>query len=436
MSISQVTRVKPPSGGVRLSAALDDLDLAAGALAVIDARELTDREALAGVRRLVELANRLAASRLALLAEVDRRGAVGRATGATSTAAWLRSTGVGAGAAVREVELAGGLTRHEATRDALTSGGITADQAAVISGALDRMSDDVGAEVVAAAERRLLDNAARLDPTGLRKFAAAQAARVDPHGSGDLAARERRMRARRDLTISRERDGMHRVAGLLDPEGAAHVVTALDALARPRPSTEQGPDPRTPGQRRADALVELAQLASMADRLPDSGGVRPTVLVTIEHDALRGAVSDAGLLTGGPLAEPISVETVRKVACDAGILPAVLGGRSAVLDLGREERTATRWQRYALVLRDGPTCAFPGCDRPAAWTKAHHLVHWAEGGRTDLDNLVLICGAHHDCVHHDGWTVAMGEDGRPEFHPPSEPPPEPPPDPPPDGLPW
>ncbi|WP_160312719.1 HNH endonuclease signature motif containing protein [Jiangella alkaliphila] len=77
--------------------------------------------------------------------------------------------------------------------------------------------------------------------------------------------------------------------------------------------------------------------------------------------------------------------------------------------------TPAQW--VALVARD-KGCAFPGCSRPAAWTQAHHVKHWADGGATDLNNLVLLCGHHHRSVHHRGWTVRVGADGQPEFLPP------------------
>jgi hypothetical protein len=134
-------------------------------------------------------------------------------------------------------------------------------------------------------------------------------------------------------------------------------------------------------------------------------------------DQLRG--HDAGLarLDGGCIAEPVTPALARRIACDAGIIPAVLGGASEVLDLGRERRLASPAQRRALALRDNG-CAFPACDRPPPWTDAH-LKSWAQGGPTDVDNLVLLCGPHHDLVHHAGWTITLGTDRRPRFRPPT-----------------
>jgi hypothetical protein len=395
----------------------------------IDPADVSDSDALEGVTELNELAARLASVRLGLLGQVDVRKAARTKRGATSTAPWLRQHGTAAGAANREVTLAGALVEHTATRAALATGRITADQAGVITTALDRLSDQVNEVEKAQTEAVLLDKASYLDPSGLRKAAVWRAVQIDPQGSGDLARAEKAMVAQRELTIWADRDGRHHLRGVLDPEGAVHLLNALDPLAKPRPSTAEGQDMRTAARRRADALVDLAILATRTDEPGTSTG-RPTVLVSIDWDTLQGHVQGAGRLLGGTLAEPISIERIRQIACDADILPAVMDSRSARLNLGRKARSASPEQRLALVARDGPGCAFPGCDRPYGWTDAHHIQHWADGGTTDLANLVLTCGTHHDLIHHHNWTVSIGDHGRPIFDQHTDPPDEPPPDPP------
>jgi hypothetical protein len=114
---------------------------------------------------------------------------------------------------------------------------------------------------------------------------------------------------------------------------------------------------------------------------------------------------------------PISAEAVRRIGCDAGVTRVITDPASVPLDVGREQRTVTAGQWAALVVRDRG-CAFPGCTRPAEWCIAHHITHWADGGPTDLNNLVLLCGYHHRTVHHHGWQVAMAADRRPQFLPP------------------
>jgi hypothetical protein len=106
---------------------------------------------------------------------------------------------------------------------------------------------------------------------------------------------------------------------------------------------------------------------------------------------------------------PIGPATARRLACDATVLPAVLGSAGQVLDLGRSTRLVTPPLRRALVLRDGG-CRFPGCDRPPEWTDGHHLVPWARGGPTDLANMILLCRHHHVLVHEGGWRITLHPD--------------------------
>ncbi|BCB76272.1 hypothetical protein GCM10022251_25230 [Phytohabitans flavus] len=202
-----------------------------------------------------------------------------------------------------------------------------------------------------------------------------------------------------------------RVTGWLDEVGAATVNAALDPLCAPR---HDGDEPRTPAQRRADALVAVCDLATRTEQLPDNGGQRPHVVVTVPFAALREQVGAGTLDTGGR----VSPAQVRQLACDAQIIPAVLGGDGQVLDLGRTRRLITGSLRRALELRDRG-CAFPGCDRPPRWCHGHHIRAWVESGQTSLDNSVLLCGYHHRIIHSGQWTVRLAADGLPEFIPPS-----------------
>src|SRR5204862_2459457 len=117
---------------------------------------------------------------------------------------------------------------------------------------------------------------------------------------------------------------------------------------------------------RADALVELARRMLGHGDLPITGGVRPTVVVTMTLDQLHEGIDGCAQISAGPIREPLSAGAARRIACDAAIVPAVLGGPSEVLDQGHERRTATPAQRRALALRDRG-CTHPGCDRPPAW---------------------------------------------------------------------
>src|SRR5439155_18578470 len=204
--------------------------------------------------------------------------------------------------------------------------------------------------------------------------------------------------------------GQYRLTGWLPAPAAAAVNAALDPLCKPNPL-----DPSTATQRRADALAEICRFALNYGKLPDNGGDRPQVVVTLNFDLLRQQLAAATLEDGTRL----SATEARLVACDAGIIPAVLGGKGQVLDVGRERRTFTGSLRRALVLRDGG-CAFPGCDRPAPWTDGHHTTPWSAGGSTRLDGGVLLCRRHHRVIHRGEWEVRINPaDGLPEFLPPS-----------------
>lgn len=243
--------------------------------------------------------------------------------------------------------------------------------------------------------------------------------------------------------IGPERDGAVRGRFLLPAADAAVVRTALDALAKPGPATTPadgastvGGDPnagvadpwvdpvgahaatatrddRTQLQRMADALVELAARSLTGGDLPASGGEKPQLVVLIDLDDLREEAGAAELLDGTLL----TADQLRRIACDSSVLPAVLGGTGQPLDIGRETRTIPTGLRRALIIRDRG-CAFPGCDRPPGWTDAHHVRHWADGGITALDNLVLLCRHHHRTVHPQPWTVSIASDGHPQWSPP------------------
>ncbi len=184
---------------------------------------------------------------------------------------------------------------------------------------------------------------------------------------------------------------------MLDPECGAAVKTALDALAKPR-----GPeDERTRPQRMADAMGEVVHHAMDEGKLPRRNGVRPHVTVTATLEGLKNEF-------GAPPADlelslPISTRTLERIACDSTISRVLLAD-SMVIDVGRATRVVSGPARRALRTRDRG-CRFPGCDRPATWTQAHHIVWWTKGGKTDVPRMVLLCLYHHRLVHEGGWQV-------------------------------
>jgi hypothetical protein len=126
------------------------------------------------------------------------------------------------------------------------------------------------------------------------------------------------------------------------------------------------------------------------------------VVVTMNPADLLARTGAGTTLTG----ERLAPETVRKMVCDAAIVPAVLGAQGQLLDLGRTTRLVTAKQFLALSLRDRG-CTFPGCSRPPLWCHGHHVISWLDGGPTDPPNLALLCPRHHTIVHQKGYAATV-----------------------------
>ncbi|NKX52343.1 DUF222 domain-containing protein, partial [Arthrobacter deserti] len=203
------------------------------------------------------------------------------------------------------------------------------------------------------------------------------------------------------------------------------------SAAGPRPGQEQGPGagagavtgaepidcPAEPtrAQKLLNGLVGACRIALSTDKLPAARGHRPQVMVSINYEDLSGQLGGTGQAFFGGL---LSARTVRKIACDADLIPMVLGGKGEVLDVGRAQRLFTPAMRRALVARDGG-CAFPGCSIPPNWCEAHHIRFWNRDlGPTSVANGVLLCAFHHHLIHEGGWT-AESRDGIPWFIPPA-----------------
>jgi hypothetical protein len=174
-----------------------------------------------------------------------------------------------------------------------------------------------------------------------------------------------------------------------------------------------GQDPRDHGARLLDALIQLCYQAVAAALLPECHGVAPRVSVTIDLDDLKNQSGFGHTETG----EDLCAGTVRRMACDAEIIPVVLGSGSMVLDVGLAQRLVTPAIWRALVARDHH-CRFTHCTRPPVMTHAHHIVHWADGGPTSLQNLILVCGHHHRLIHAGPWTVRSTGPNEFAFDPP------------------
>jgi Domain of unknown function (DUF222) len=176
----------------------------------------------------------------------------------------------------------------------------------------------------------------------------------------------------------------------------------------------------SPEQRRADALIAMIRADGQAEPGPGGAGGRARLVVTVNLDALRTGAAGAGVFSDG---QQLSAGELRRLCCDADVLPAVLGGASEILDVGRARRLVTPALRTVLILRDGG-CAFPGCNARHSVCDAHHIVPWWAGGATAMGNLVLLCHHHHALVEpakystRDQWRIRLAADGLPEVIPP------------------
>jgi len=356
------------------------------------------------------IARRVCAMQVAVLAQADRSG-VAQLTGASSTAVWLHNAvDLPVGLARARLALHHALTRRPVVDAAFSAGDIGQDAATVVCSAIDMLPGGVPAALNAEIERLLVDTARDEGTKAVVQRSNEIANRFDPDG---FEQQEAMIRDRRFLQVVRKHDGTLTLRGSLDKESAALALAVLDPLAAPLPRADGTPDGRSAESRYGDALVQALQLATLG--LPEVRGERPHMFVTTTLESLQRQVDCAlGSLEGGHL---ISRGALRRIACDANIIPVVLGSAGQPLDIGRSTRIVPQGLRRALILRDGG-CAFPSCDRPPSWADAHHIDHWVDGGATSLCNTVLLCGHHHDRVHNEGWTITM-IDGRPWFIPPA-----------------
>ncbi|CAN7240478.1 DUF222 domain-containing protein [Knoellia sp. LjRoot47] len=263
---------------------------------------------------------------------------------------------------------------------------------------------------------------------------------------GELEDQQRRLRSAAHLSQPQVAEGditEYRMG--LTPEQSAALEAALGPLAKPVPDPTTGVfDPRSTGQRRAEALLSIVTGHAARDGEESAPAGAPTALhvtmgltdlvrllalsgSTWPGSALPGSTPSAGSVQGcastsafgtvlGSTASGtiLNAGDIRRLACDADIIPVVLGSAGEVLDVGRAARLFTRGQRRALTHRDGG-CTWPGCDAPASWARAHHVVHWADGGRSDLSNAALLCQRHHTHVHDQRLVATVhppDEDGR------------------------
>jgi len=398
--------------------AVEALASASDRLAARDLDALDDARLRADVATLTRVVAQATAERLRCVAEVARRGEDPSA-GLEAARLLLRTAArLSGGQAVRQVRLAAALARPElsVTAAALAAGRISPGQAEALARAAGSHPD-----LVASAQGELVELAAGMDDRAFREVLADRRHAADPEPEEQEACDQY---AARRLVVSARDDGMTELEGLLDPVGGALVRSALDALAGPDPATLPDEERRTPEQRNADALVQLARSAlAHKDDLPTVAGLQPRATVFLTPETLAGEPGAAAAQLDW--VGRICGATARLIACDADVVrrKITLNGRTVWLDIRRHPSPA---QRLAVIERDR-TCRFTTpdgvhCERPWQWSDIHHVEHHGHGGPTLTPNLALMCAHHHHAVHEGGWTVTGNADAVLTFHPPPDPP--------------
>lgn len=300
---------------------------------------------------------------------------------------------------------------------AVLDGRISVDAAAAIQRGLGPSPecvspDDPALAGHAAATARLIEEAQALDADQIAKRARDARDELD---ADSVARREKEQRDLRYFKTHRRSDGMVRGSFLLDPLDGGLVLSALDAVLSPRRGGPRFADPdqrardaaleadaRSNEQIAADALVAMVRLAVDADPGTLFGSRRPAVRVVVDARSLAARDGAGRLEDGG---EPLSIPTVERLVCDAGIIGVAFDDDGQCVNVGRAQRLFTERQRIGLAVRDGG-CMFGDCDRPASWCEAHHIRHWKrDGGRTDIADGILLCRRHHLLVHNNGWEI-------------------------------
>ncbi|MET9311990.1 DUF222 domain-containing protein [Kribbella sp. NPDC003505] len=351
-------------------------------------------------------------------------------------------------------------------RDSGSDGGwlVRPAQAAAIVFGLDRVRSRVPVEHLDAAAEQLVGLAGHLSPGELRTAAKEIADLLDSDGP---EPEEHKAYERESLTLSAADNGV-KFKGFLANENAELLRAVVHAGARPHKTVDGEHDPRPRDKRQADALStalgiaaavwdttgptagrttgpttdpaagtagtagtggaartagtgDIAAVASAAESAEDTAGAagaagtggrvagygaKATITVTIDFDDLKAATADAvgrTVYSGG-----LSAATIRRLACDANIIPLVLGSNSEPLDVGRRVRLVTKAMRRALEARDRGCVV---CGAPPVMCDAHHLISWIDGGDTKVSNLALLCRRHHTDLHKGRWhiTITNGE---------------------------
>jgi len=365
----------------------------------------------------------LARDRLAIemaehVAELSKSRACVDEWGSVSTQDWVRhQCNMPSGVAGDLLHVAEQLPNLTKTVEAVGDGKIGLAHAAIIARHVQAITRSESAEPFD--ERPFLKAAEESSVSRLWYYSMHAWHRADPQGVTDA---QRQAVEERYLRFTDGADGTVYVKGAFDSAAGATIKTAMEPMTQPLGDG----DLRSRERRYGDAWVEMAAHSLDTGVVPQHGSVRPHVQVTTTLETLQGLIgAPAGEMA---LSLPISAKTVQRFACDSSITRVLLGADSAVIEAGRAKRVVAGGTRRLLDARD-KHCRWPGCERPASWSAAHHILHWAQGGKTDLSNMILLCQHHHWMVHEGGWRLSLAADGRvlaippetdfypPEFYP-------------------
>ncbi|WP_159083551.1 HNH endonuclease signature motif containing protein [Nocardioides terrigena] len=401
--------------GEAIAAALDKAD-------AVELLYLSPADKASALVQLARLESRVAATRLRLMAVADE---VTEEKGDRDVAAWCqRELLVDRGAARRDMTLAGALEhRWHVLAQGHRVGEVSTAQADVIARALDDLPDDTPSDIRAEAERVLVEYAATFAPKELRRLGSRILDIVAPEVGEEqerkrLEGEERKARKTTSLTTRSHGDGSTTIRIRVPDATADRLLTYLHAWTNPRkhdgkPAGTAGTGAGTKVSyptRLGHAFCALLEHLD-PNKLPRHGGTATSVVVTMDYDTMISGLGVATTNTGGR----ISASEARRLMCTSHVIPAVLGGKSEPLDLGRGQRLYKLGQRRAMDLRD-QHCRAEGCDIPAAWCEAHHLIPWLKGGKTDLADGILLCSHHHHRAHDDRYLHDRLPNGDLRFH--------------------
>ena len=395
---------------------LEAIDAALKDVADVDPTFLPTGDKRRALSRLSELSGRLDELLLRVLATADD---VAEVDGARDAGAWLaQRTRRDPAEARRLLRTARTLAAHPDSATALREGRATTHQVAAVLRAVEELPADLAAQTRTDAERHLLAQTATFDPRRLRVLGRRVLQVVDPDADDE---HERRLLERQEAEATRRTflrtrtngDGTTDIRLRVSEIVGQRLLTYLHAFTSPRQHPGTAPADRLPYDQQLGHAFGSFVEAVDPKRLPLHGGDATTLVVTVPLETLRTGLGTATLGD-----TPITAGEARRLACRSGLVPAVLGGRSQVLDLGHASRFFSAGQRKALALAQ-PTCRTEGCDIPAAWCEAHHAGKpWSQHGRTDLADGLLLCSFHHHRAHDRRYDVSQcsGEGGRVRFH--------------------